>query len=103
MGFGYWKVVLMIHVTYSPQFNDSIPVTYSWTGDALTAAIGDTSDTFDFSGLQSGDSVDTSTIDTTLPYVPVVAAERLSDGTLNVTLLYTYNSDEPNSKASETI
>jgi len=92
----------MTNVTYSPQYNTLNPASYSWNGDVLTATVGTTSDTFDFSTLPPGSSLDTSQpISTTLPYVPVVAAERLSDGTLDVTLLYTYGPDEPNAKAPE--
>lgn len=94
----------MTHITYSPQYNDRNPVSYSWNGEVLTATIGDTSDTFDFSSLAPGDSLDTTQpITTTLPYVPVVAAERATDGTLSITLLYTYGPEEANHKDSETL
>ena len=90
----------MINVTYSPQFNDN-PVSYAWNGEALTVTIDGQTDTFDLSALQPGDRV--TGADTTLPYNPLISAERKSDGTLEVVLLYTYGPGEPNEKASEVL
>lgn len=90
-----------MNVSYSPQFNPNNGVTYTFSGETITASVGDASDTFDLSGLQPGDRA--ANVDTTLPYNPLISAERKADGTLEVVLLYTYGPGEPNEKAPEVV
>lgn len=89
-----------MNVTYSPQRNDN-KVAYAVSGEVITATIGPDSDTFDLSVLQPGDRV--TDVQTTLPYSPLISAERKADGSLDVVLLYTYAPDEPNEKAPEVL
>ena len=58
---------------------------FVFSGESITATFDGETDTFDFSGLPDGE-VDFSTVETTLPYNPVIIARRV-DGTLSVELL----------------
>ena len=89
-----------MRVSYSPQFNVN-RVTYSVSGEVITATIGNASDAFDLSVLKPGDRV--TDAETTLPVNPLVSAERQADGTLDVMLLYTYGHGEPNHRDAEVL
>ena len=58
---------------------------FVFSGESITATFDGETDTFDFSGLPDGE-VDFSTVETTLPYNPIIIARRV-DGTLSVELL----------------
>ena len=58
---------------------------FVFSGESISATFDGETDTFDFSGLPDGE-VDFSTIETTLPYNPIIMARRV-DGVLSVELL----------------
>lgn len=69
-------------IKYSPQFSDR-EIEYVFEGEKITAIFNGESDTFDFSQFADG-HVDN--IETTLPFNPIISAERV-DGVLYVELL----------------
>ena len=75
-----------MRILMSPQvmFEDK-RFDFTFSGESITATFDGETDTFDFSGLPDGE-VDFSTVETTLPYNPVIIARRV-DGTLSVELL----------------
>ena len=74
-----------MRVYLSPQINIQQKISYIFEGDKITATIGSSSDTFDFSGLPDG-SINSFDISTTLPLCPICGAER-DNGVLSVILL----------------
>lgn len=56
---------------------------YNFSGEVITALLGDQADTFDFTGMPDGVL---ESIENTLPINPIIHAERV-DGVLSVTLM----------------
>lgn len=83
-------------VLYSPQLNETDTITYEFAGDVVTATYNGQSDEFDFTDCPDGvlDVSRESGIETTLPIVPLVGAER-KDGVLYVTLIKFIDNDAP--------
>lgn len=76
-------------IMYSPQLSE-MEMSYNFSGEIITATIGDVSDVFDFSSFPDG-WLNVEGIETTLPVQPIVAAKR-ENGTLWITLWYPINS-----------
>lgn len=77
-------------ILLKPQVSDR-RISYSFEGEVITARMGDTVDSFDFSGLPDGrlqlhDEEGQPAITTDLPVMPIEAAWR-EDGQLHVQLL----------------
>jgi len=70
-----------MRITYIPQRSD-VPLSYEFSGETITAAQGEATDTFDLSGLPDGREA---IIDSGLDPCPVLSAKRVS-GELIVTL-----------------
>lgn len=89
---------------FSPQRSDA-SLAYQVEGDVLTVTHtpangkGAAVDVFDFSAYPDG-QLDVSTIETTLPVQPVLAAERTA-GVLTVMLLHWYAHGETSDRAEE--
>ncbi len=73
-----------MQVKFSPQRNDN-RIEYGFSGEVITATIGEKTDTFNFSVVPDGQAV-VYNIETTLPINPIVSAKR-TDGMLSVELL----------------
>lgn len=71
-----------MRVLFSPQRSDD-QIEYSFSGETITATIGEQSDTFDFSQMPDGEMT---AVNTTLPVNPIISARRVG-GTLEVVLL----------------
>lgn len=71
-----------MRVLFSPQQSDD-QIEYSFSGETITATIGEQSDTFDFSEMPDGVATE---IETALPVNPIISAKRIN-GMLEVVLL----------------
>lgn len=80
----------MINLLETPQRAD-IKAEYTVNADILTVKIGETTETFDFTGLPEGRAEEI--IAETLPVNPIISAEKTGD-TVSVTVIRFYDSDE---------
>ena len=80
----------MMRVLFSPQRSDQ-RIVYSFSGETITATIGEQTDTFDFSQMPDGEMVE---VETTLPVNPIISARR-TNGVLEVVLLNFIGPDAP--------
>ena len=80
----------MINLICSPQRSD-LKSEYMIKNDVLTVAIGETTESFDFTGLAEG--IAEEIITETLPINPIVSAEKIGD-TINITVIRFYGVDE---------
>lgn len=80
----------------TPQRSDR-RAEYSAAGDVLTVAMGDQTDTFDFSDMPDGRATE---FESTLPVCPVISAERVA-GALTVKLLHWYGPDAGDDEKQE--
>lgn len=81
---GSWEVESMMSVYFSPIVGLD-EIMYEFSGDSVTATIGEVSDTFDFTGMPDG-SIDIMSVETTLPFNPLIQVERV-EGVLFVELI----------------
>lgn len=82
-----------MRILLTPQVND-ITISYSFSGEIITATIGEVTDTFDFSGFPDGE-INFNDIETILPSHPVIEAKR-ENGILSVQLLNCISEDATN-------
>lgn len=83
-----------MRILKSPQIHfDGKQFEFSFSGEAITVTFDSTTDTFDFTGLPDGE-LDFSRVETTLPYNPIIRAERVA-GVLSVELLHFIPEDAP--------
>ena len=80
----------MINLIETPQRAD-ITATYETNGDILTVTMGETIETFDFTGLPEGTAEEI--VAEILPVNPVVAVEKVSD-IVNVTVIRFYSAED---------
>jgi hypothetical protein len=78
-----------MRVLLRPQVNDKAKIVYTFSSEVVTAIIDGDSDVFDFTSMGDGNAVD---IQTSLPYNPIINAER-TNGILSVELLNFISSD----------
>jgi hypothetical protein len=89
----------MIRVRYVPQVGlPNHHLSYAWEGLTLTATLYRKEEVvgrevYDFSNLQPGDEM-VSVEPGALPFSPLVAAKRIDEETLEVTLLYWHKPDD---------
>lgn len=83
----------MMKILLSPQVRDNNKIWYDIEDNKITATINGISDTFDFTDLPDGELkiIDDFTgeflIETTLPEIPIISAEK-TDGELTVEILF---------------
>jgi len=102
----------MIRVRYIPQIGlPGHTLHYSWAGRVLTATLKRTvggqeedvgQEVYDLSVLQPGDEVD-GVEPEVLPFSPLISAQCLEGGTLQVALLYWHDGGEEPELAEEVI
>ena len=102
----------MIRVRYTPQVGLSgHTLRYSWTGRVMTATLKRTlgereeevgQEAYDLSVLQPGDEVD-GVEPEVLPFSPLISAQCLESGTLEINLLYWYAGGEEPELAEEVL
>lgn len=80
----------MINLIYTPQRAD-IKANYEVNSDMLTVTIGDTTETFDFTGLAEG--IAEEIIVEILPINPIISVEKTGD-IVNVTVIRFYGEEE---------
>lgn len=80
----------MINLIYEPQ-ESSYKAEYIINGDILTVTIGESTETFDFTGLEEGMAEEI--IAETLPINPIISAKKIGD-TINIEVIRFYNADE---------
>lgn len=80
----------MINLIYTPQRSD-IKSHYEINGDILTVTIGESTEVFDFTGLEEG--IAEEIIVETLPINPIVSVEKIG-GIVNITVIRFYSADE---------
>lgn len=79
-------------VLYSPCFNEGKKITYSFSGEIITATFQGMSDTFDLSNFP--EKGEFRGLETTLPYNPISYIER-NNNILEVHLLNFISEDAP--------
>lgn len=80
----------MINLIYTPQRAD-IKAEYTVENDILTVTIGESTEIFDFTGLEEG--IAEEIIVEVLPINPIISAEKIGD-TINITAIRFYGADE---------
>lgn len=80
-----------MRIKLSPQLNTGIRVSYTFSGETITAKMKGEKDIFDFTGTPEG-LIEPK--DTSLPFHPIVKAERVN-GVLQIELLNFISSDSP--------
>jgi hypothetical protein len=83
-------VEIMINLIYSPQRAD-IKAEYIINDDILTIKIGETTEVFDFTGLEEGKAEEI--ITEILPVSPIVNVEKIGE-TVNITVIRFYSFEE---------
>ena len=80
----------MINLIKTPQRAD-IKAIYTIDNDILTVVIGETEETFDFTGLEEGTAEEI--ITEVLPINPIISAEKIGD-TVNIKVIRFYTFEE---------
>lgn len=80
----------MINLIYEPQ-ESNYKAEYTANNDILTVTIGETTEIFDFTGLEEG--IAEEIIVEELPVNPIISAEKVGD-ILNIQVIRFYGADE---------